>query len=301
MRAARLNLAAHHEWLHFRPMLRLSLMLAATAAATMPARLAAAPLQPTGKWVVDYTPSSCTARRAFGDHAISIVPSPLGSSTRVIIEGPGRAVRARQFPSMVDPDDGRGAVKASSLIYPFKSAKGRRGIYSVLPNELVSRMLASGKLDIRAGKQDSRLIWADRSASPMGAALAVGGGASLLSAINTCMADLRKHWGMVDGALPSPAVAPQPVGNVAGVFRSEDYPEDAMMANQSGMTSFLLMIDERGAVMDCAIIQSSGVATLDAMGCQVLRERARFGPAKDATNKPVKSTYITPPIRWALQ
>ena len=279
----------------------LRFMILAAVLAIHPAPLFAAPLQPTGKWVVDYTPSSCTARRTFGDHAISIVPSPLGSSTRVIIEGPGRALRARQFPSMVDPDDGRGAVKASSLIYPFKAAKGRRGIYSVLPNELVSRMLISGKVDIRAGKQDSRLIWADRSATPMGAALAIGGGAALRQAIVTCMADLRKHWGMVDGALPPPAQAPQPSGNIMGLFRSDDYPEDAIMAGQSGSTRFLLMIDERGAVMDCAISESSGVATLDAMGCQVLRERASFGPAKDSSNKPVKSTFITPPIRWALQ
>ena len=282
-------------------MVRLFSAVAALALAVHSVPSIAAPLQPSGKWVVDYTPSSCTARRTFGDHAISIVPSPLGTSTRVIIEGPGRALRARQFPSMVDPVDGRGAVRASSLIYPFKAAKGRRGIYSVLPNDLVTRMLISGKLDVRAGKQEGRLIWADRSVSPMGAALAIGGGASLSKAIDTCMADLRKHWGMVDGAFPTPALAPQPVGNVMGLFRSEDYPDDAVTANQSGKTQYLLMIDESGAVMDCAITESSGIATLDAMGCQVLRERARFGPARDATDKPVKSTFITPPIRWVLQ
>ena len=282
-------------------MVRLFSAVAALALAVHSVPSIAAPLQPSGKWVVDYTPSSCTARRTFGDHAISIVPSPLGTSTRVIIEGPGRALRARQFPSMVDAVDGRGAVRASSLIYPFKAAKGRRGIYSVLPNDLVTRMLISGKLDIRAGKQEGRLIWADRSVSPMGAALAIGGGASLSKAIDTCMADLRKDWGMVDGAFPTPTLAPQPVGNVMGIFRAEDYPDDAVAANQSGKTQYLLMIDERGAVMDCAITESSGLATLDAMGCQVLRERARFGPARDATDKPVKSTFITPPIRWVLQ
>lgn len=266
-----------------------------------PTPAVAAPLQPTSKWVVDYTPSNCTARRTFGEHAISIVPSPLGSSTRIIIEGPGRALRARQYPSTVDPIDGRDPVRASSLIYPFKAAKGRRGIYTVLPNDLVARMLASGKIDIRAGKQESRLIWADRTASPMGAALAIGGGSTLSKVIDTCMADLRKHWGMVDGAFPAPALAPQPIGNVMGVFRDEDYPEDALAANQSGKTQYLLMIDERGVVMDCAITESSGIATLDAMGCQVLRERARFGPAKNSSGKSVKSTYVTPPIRWALE
>ena len=265
-----------------------------------PSSSAAAPLQPTSKWVVDYSASSCTARRVFGDHAMSIVPSPLGSSTRVIIEGPGRALRARQYPSMVDPADGRGAVKASSLIYPLK-AKARRGIYSVLPNDLVARLLGSGKVEIRAGRQDSRLIWADRSASAMGAALAIGGGASLAKAIETCMTDLRKHWGMVDGALPEPAIANQPTGDVRGVFRHEDYPEDAIAAEQSGTTSFTLMVDEKGAVMDCAIRQSSGIATLDAMGCQVLRERAKFIPARDLAGKPIKSIFLTPSIRWVMQ
>ena len=265
-----------------------------------PSSSAAAPLQPTSKWVVDYSASSCTARRVFGDHAMSIVPSPLGSSTRVIIEGPGRALRARQYPSMVDPADRRGAVKASSLIYPLK-AKGRRGIYSVLPNDLVARLLGSGKVEIRAGKQDSRLIWGDRSASAMGAALAIGGGASLTKAIETCMTDLRKHWGMVDGTLPTPAIANQPKGDVRGVFRHEDYPADAIAAEQSGTTSFTLMVDEKGAVMDCAIRESSGIATLDAMGCQVLRERAKFIPARDLAGMPIKSIFLTPSIRWVMQ
>ena len=201
---------------------------------------------------------------------------------------------------MVDPADGRGAVKASSLIYPLK-AKARRGIYSVLPNDLVARLLGSGKVEIRAGRQDSRLIWADRSASAMGAALAIGGGASLAKAIETCMTDLRKHWGMVDGALPEPAIANQPTGDVRGVFRHEDYPADAIAAEQSGTTSFTLMVDEKGAVMDCAIRESSGIATLDAMGCQVLRERAKFIPARDLAGKPIKSIFLTPSIRWVMQ
>ncbi len=272
-------------------------MAFACVLATQP--LAAAPLQPTGKWVVNYTEANCVARRTFGDYAISIVPSPLGSSTRVIVDGPGRAVRARQFPSVIDPDDGRGAVKASSLIYPFK-AKGRRGIYTVVPNELVSRMLASGKVDIRTGKSAAPPLWAERSVSPMGAALAIGGGNTLTKALDKCMVDLRDHWGMVDGELPVPATATQSTGNVSGLFRAEDYPDDAIAAGQGGDTSFTLMIDEKGGVIDCAIRESSGVATLDAMGCQVILERARFTPAKDAAGKPVKGIYLTPKIRWQI-
>lgn len=301
MRGARINIAAQSNFPHRGAMLRSFSLLAALGLAIRPGPAAAAPLQPTGKWQVDYTATSCTAKRAFGDHAIAIVPSPLGESTRIIIEGPGRATHARQHKSMIDPVDGRDAIKASSLIYPLKT-KGRRGIYSVVPNEVVARMLGSGKVEVRAGGVlDNRILWDNRIASGMGAALEIGGGVALSKAIETCMGDLRNHWGMVDGKLPAPALASQSQHDVRGIFRSDDYPADAVEAGQGGATSYLLMIDERGAVMDCAIKQSSGVATLDAMGCQVIRERAKFAAAKDGTNKPVKSTYVTPVIRWVIE
>lgn len=278
-------------------MLRVSILMLALAAS--PA--ATKPLKPTTKWQLDYTATSCAAKRAFGEHAIAIVPSPLGGSTRVIIEGPGRSTAARQFPSIIDPADGLAPVKAGSLIYPAKT-KARRGIYTVVPNELVARMLGSGKVEVRAGGTlDNRLLWENRVASGMGAALEIGGGAALRQAIETCMADLRKHWGMIDGALPEPTIANRPKGDVSGIFRADDYPADAVAAGQGGATSFVLMIDEKGAVMDCAIKQSSGVATLDAMGCQVLRERAKFAPARDSANMPIKSIYLTPTIRWVMQ
>ena len=43
-----------------------------------------------------------------------------------------------------------------------------------------------------------------------------------------------------------------------------------------------------------------GLPVLDAMGCQVIRERAKFTPALDRGGKPIRSTYVTPPIRWRM-
>ena len=114
------------------------------------------------------------------------------------------------------------------------------------------------------------------------------------------MTDLRKQWGMVDGRLPTPATASRAKGNIAGIFRSEDYPDDAVTANQTGIASYLLMIGRDGAVMDCVVNQSSGIASLDAMGCQVIRERAKFQPATDANGRPTVDTLVTPPIQWMI-
>lgn len=255
---------------------------------------AAVPLQPTGKWTMNYTPTSCEAKRRFGDVAIAIIPGALGESTRVMIEFPGKADHARQYPAIVDPSDGRGAVKATALLFPMK-AKGSRGLYSVLPNTLVERMMNSGRLDINVGNPRLRIAAASAQAS-----LALGKTDALRKALDTCMADLRTQWGMVGGKLPKPAISSYAQGDVRGIFREDDYPQEALDANQSGFVSYLLMIGRDGSVMDCVVAQSSGVASLDAMGCQVIRERAKFKPAIDAAGKPTVDTYVTPPIRWMI-
>ena len=257
----------------------------------------AAPLEPTTPWNVNYTATSCEAKRRFGDVAIAITPSPLGESIRVMAEMPGRALRARQYPARLFSGDGRAPEAATALLFPL-SKKGLRGLYSVLPKASVHRALDKEELDIRVG-----------SATAMGnplnyttarVHLALGKTGALVKALDTCLADLQKHWGMVAGKLPEPAVASQVVGTIAGIFTSDDYPEDAIAANQRGKSQFLLMIGLTGEVMDCVITVSSGIASLDAMGCQVIRERAKFRPAKNAAGKPVFATTIQS-VNWVLE
>ena len=253
-----------------------------------------APLQPTGKWTMEYTPTSCEAKRRFGDVAIAIIPGPLGESTRVMLELPGKAQNARQFAAIIDPLDGRGPEKSTALIFPLAKA-GARGVYSVLPNALVDRAMTSGSLMMQVGNSKLHISSAFAQAN-----LALGSTTALRKALDTCMADLRAQWRMVDGKLPKPAIASSARGDVRKVFRSEDYPDEALGQNQGGLTQYMLMIGKDGSVMDCVVAQSSGIASLDAMGCQVIRERARFTPAADANGKLIVDTFVTPPIRWMI-
>jgi protein TonB len=62
----------------------------------------------------------------------------------------------------------------------------------------------------------------------------------------------------------------------------------------------ILLVDEAGKVAGCDVLSPSGIPALDIMGCQVIRNRARFTPALDATGKPVRSTVVTPPIIWSM-
>lgn len=270
-------------------MLRFSVCAMLAFSLLISAPVSAAPLQPTSPWNVNYTATSCDAKRRFGDTAIVITPSPLGQTFRVMLEMPGGASRAQQFPARLSTGDGGEPDNVTAMIYPL-SKKGLRGLYSVLPRSNVERVFKGGELEIRVGGGYTK----------MHAHLALGKMDGLEKALETCLADLQKHWGMVDGKLPDPAVASYAQGNMQGLFRSDDYPADAFLADQSGQSKFLLMIGKQGEVMDCIVLETSRVASLDAMGCQVIRERAKFKPAMGVDGQPMFST-VTQSLRWVLQ
>lgn len=275
-------------------MLRILTLIALIAA---PSVSTPAPLQPTGKWHLYYQESNCAAERTFGDFTIGFQPSPLGKTMRLIVLGPGRIMRTRQLDSHIELADGQPPIKTSSLVYAT-SKKGLRGITTVLPLADAERVAKSNWLRIStlgSGPKSRRTIPTDNPI--MSAEFDIGSTAALSRELAKCLADLQTHWGMVNGALPTPAV--QPIVSLKGIFTSDDYPEDAMTADQGGATKFLLMIDEKGSLIDCVVTETSGVASIDGMGCQVMKERVKAKPALDAGGKPMKSIYETH-VHWQI-
>lgn len=275
-----------------------SLLIAALLAA--PAVAPAAPLQPTGKWQLYYLPSSCAVERHFGDYILGFETPPLGNALRLVIVGPGRSNESRQLESLVELSDGGPPIKASSLVYGT-SKKGRRGITTILSPADSARVAGSKWLRLSTLGTGPKSKRTSASADPIFTAeFDVGSTAALAKEMEKCLNDLRRHWGIVDGELPKPAQGAKL--SLQGIFRSSDYPRDAMNAEQTGSTGYLLMIDEKGSILDCMISETSGVASLDAMGCQVIRERAKVKqPAMDSSGMPVKSIYVSRvvwDIRW---
>jgi TonB family protein len=118
----------------------------------------------------------------------------------------------------------------------------------------------------------------------------------LLDKLAECTADLRHFWNMTDAEQKN--IAAPAVGDVRTVFSSSDYPDEALSREQQGDAQFLLLIDEKGKVAKCDVVKPSGIPALDGMACQVIRERAEFKPAVDHLGKPIRSSYVTPPISW---
>jgi len=112
---------------------------------------------------------------------------------------------------------------------------------------------------------------------------------------------------------PAPVVRPPPppppvekvpprsaVGNLAELFRAEDYPPSAIRSEDQGVVTVRLTVGTNGRVTECNVASSSGSRTLDNTTCRILSSRAKFRPATDNRGKPVTDT-VSQRIRWVLE
>jgi protein TonB len=101
------------------------------------------------------------------------------------------------------------------------------------------------------------------------------------------------------GAIAGTPEGARPLGNPGEWITTEDYPQSALLDDTQGTVAFHLTVDRQGRVQNCEIIQSSGSDQLDATACNLITQRARFSPARDARGRPVEGGYSNR-VRWVL-
>jgi TonB family protein len=252
-----------------------------------PSRVLSAPLQPTKPWVLDYAETECLAYREYGnpDHPLTlgVRPAPNGETYELLI---GRQRSGPDFAEEIQGkvDFGVGPIKAWLL--HFGDSKKKRDIYQyrISADEMAQAGHAS-KLSLRAEEQPDLAF--SLEAMP-----------ALLKGLQDCNANLQQYWNM--GAEAGGRIASLSKGDIRSIFSSSDYPGQALQLNQEGTAQYLLLIDEKGSVAACHVERASGVPMLDAMGCQAIRQRAKFEPARDVQGKGVRSMLITPPVTWRM-
>lgn len=180
-------------------------------------------------------------------------------------------------------DLGAGSIKTRVLKYKTPGSRISVQRYR-LPADDVRRSTDARELTFGNGKKKFSISQA--------------GLAAVIRALDTCVADLRKHWN-ADAAPAAKATSAQ--GDIRGLFTPNDYPAIALTEQLEGQATFTLLVDEKGKVAGCDLVKPSGVPALDVMGCEVLRKRAQFNPARDATGQPVRSTVVSPPVRWRVE
>jgi TonB family protein len=72
----------------------------------------------------------------------------------------------------------------------------------------------------------------------------------------------------------------RPLRPLSSLVTWRDYPSNAPRGGDLRMTSFRLRVGPDGNVEECTVNGSSGSAILDGAVCRLMRERARFSPAR---------------------
>lgn len=108
-------------------------------------------------------------------------------------------------------------------------------------------------------------------------------------------------------SVPAPTVGgavvvepPRARANLASYVRSGDYPPGALFRGEQGIVRFRLAVGADGRVTGCEILRTSGSTALDNATCRIMRSRARFTPARNASGAPVPAT-IESEIGWHLR
>jgi protein TonB len=87
--------------------------------------------------------------------------------------------------------------------------------------------------------------------------------------------------------------------NLASYVSDEDYPSSAVRNEEQGTTRFRLAVGPDGKVKECTVTSSSGSSALDATTCRLMKQRAKFSPAKNNRGE-LTSDTVTSAIRWVL-
>lgn len=87
--------------------------------------------------------------------------------------------------------------------------------------------------------------------------------------------------------------------NLASYVSDEDYPSSAVRNEEQGTTRFRLGVGANGQVTECSVIGSSGSSALDSTTCRLMKQRAKFSPARNSAGEPTADS-VTSAIRWVL-
>lgn len=245
-----------------------------------------APLEPTAKWSIDYADDQCFLSRTFGTGTDQIILGfgvlPGAVHDQIFLIESGRdAGGTRRISAVFDLGSGLEPVEAGGLSIARKEG-GRVTRLGASAAE-VERFRAAEQVAISADGQRYHL-----RLSGMKAAFA---------AADACKNDLMQEWGLDPKLVTEVKSRAEPAKDPVTWLTSDDYPTDAIRARERGEAVARLDIDAQGAVIGCAIVQSSGSELLDRTTCAALRKRARFRPARDAADKPVPTIWIQR-FRW---
>jgi hypothetical protein len=256
-------------------------MLVGGAISMVASGASAAPLAPTGPWVVDYSNDQCLLDRNYGSDArpliLAIRKVPMDSDVSVGVYTRDGNLDPRIGDAMLNL--GASPIDAKFRAYSVPG-KGLRNFTAYVP-EGASLFEAAGQaatIGVRApGEVDATFAVPE-----------LGHG---LRALDACVADLAQSWGVPAEQLKrlkEPARALR-----QNYLQPSDYSPRELNENANARAQVRLWVDEAGKPLDCTPLKSGAGSTLFGdTTCRLLLKRAAFKPAIDVDGKPVRSIVV---------
>jgi len=297
-------------------MTRLGISLAACAAlAATPAAPASAGDEPAfegqGPWAIDYGEQSCRLARNFsdGDDTITLAFERFlpGPGMRLGIAGDRRKVApsTKTVRFRYGPD----GEEREQQVYLTVLADGRSSflirsasLLGELPQDYSPQDSAGTPFSFQAEEElaaaekvDSVVFSKGVTGRPL---VRLGPMKEPVRALQACVADLMKGWGLDMDRMVRMTRLPEPESPPQSWMSTKDYPPEMLWVWKTGVVGFRLVVDEDGKVASCHVDLDTpgpfGLAT-----CKAISEHARFKPGLDAEGKPMRSLYVNS-VRFQL-
>ena len=246
-----------------------------------PVAAPAAPLPPTGPWVVDYSNDQCFLDRNYGT-----ADKPLILAIRRVPMDPDVyvGVYSRDGKSTSTIGDAKVAFDGAAPVaaaYRAYSVPGKdvRNFTSYVPDgaALIAAAPRSDSISVRAPGEVQETFLVPNLAQGLGA-------------LDACVLDLGRTWGMPAEQQKRVKVVARPLRQ--DYLRPDDYASEEINRNANSRPQVRLWVDENGKPMDCVPLKSTASTPFATTTCQLLLQRASFSPALDSNGKPVKSIIV---------
>lgn len=280
--------------------LRVLLLIVIAAAASA---ASAEAKQPTDKWVVNFADAQCLATRNYGSEHdpffLVLKAPPLGDVIQIGLVWEGGAREATQVDGDIIFDEAP-PIRTNLLQYGVQS-KRQQALYANVPTAKLAPMRTATSIRIRSSDEGFKRLGSriGQGGSHTDVQLQLTQMPALLQVMESCVADLRDVWN-VGASADAGTLKRDASADLANLFSGDDYPWQSLLDGQGGAVRVALLVDEKGQVADCSIIETSHVAALDAQSCALLKDRAKFEPALGTDGKPAKGAFIQT-VKWMVQ
>lgn len=253
-----------------------------------PALSEPAPKAPTDKWIVDFDDAQCVAMRNYGTKespfVLALKQPALGEVMQlsVVRRGTGAAF-AEEHDASISVDGGN-PIQLTAVSAAVRQTH----------NVVVRMNIPRPTFDLISRAKTIRV----RAKDQLDAAFQLSQVDGVLKVLDQCVADLRRVWNV--GDQPAAPLKKRVQGTIAGLISPDDYPGAALDNDERGTVTYALLINEAGKVADCTVIETSGVAALDAQSCATIKARAQFAPAVGLDGKPAKDA-TTGKVTWDIR